>query len=244
MERYDLHSRVTRYVYDRRFHLPKKVTAKTAEADWGFLQLEKPLGRIAGFIGYNPLRRADWRRYKQGGAKFVQLGYRRRRSQVLSGAFQCPWLGFLKGLTVAAHGCIGEKGESGGPLLMFSRDRLRVVAVQSMVVSSKQSGELTLVTPGVQKNLANPKQPILQFVREKNLFNQPGRPPPPNGLISPAPYQMIAVYLRQRGWLPQGTDFDAGHPQSALIAKAQKRLGLVQTGKVDLNLLAALMGMR
>lgn len=98
--------------------------------DWAVLELQAPIGRQVGYIGWAVLDTAAVGRLTVADAGLVQAGYRRDRAHVLTADRDCHLQVMSRAsVPLLAHNCTSTFGDSGGPLLLWHDGAPLAVAI-------------------------------------------------------------------------------------------------------------------
>lgn len=97
--------------------------------DWALVELEKPIGQRAGYLGWAQFDVGVLAAWGRGAVEFKVSGYRGDRRFVQSADLRCRVTGFTEDEKLVVHRCPIASGDSGGPLLLPYQDELLVVGV-------------------------------------------------------------------------------------------------------------------
>ena len=206
---YRLQTRAKRFITPEHYRYTSRPQPMDAAFDWAIIELEKPLGDVAGYLGMRVLTGEQLRQAKNDGARFVISGYRAKLGHVQSLQYGCKVFGFLKSKDknepdasarlrdVLIHNCKSTSGESGGPLLMMNKSGIQIVGVQSNTFPYK--GE-TLVSAAALSALRNKAiaGTSARRVRELGLLDSVSVLPRSDSWISPKPQKTIARLFKGR----------------------------------------------
>lgn len=133
-EDYRLHSPVVGY---RRSRLaPAKGEPEAADilSDWALLELQRPVGREAGWLGLQVLDDIALEQIREGEASLLQAGYRHGRTHVMTASFDCELEALFAGGAGLTHDCMVGHGDSGSPLLVLADGQFRAAGIHSATV--------------------------------------------------------------------------------------------------------------
>lgn len=231
---YLINSAVRSYVRDRRFDYNAGATAENAVVDWAVLQLEKPIGRQAGWLGLRPLDKALIALIRRGGARLVQAGYQKSRSNIMSVNFECKMLGYFHSNTGILHSCDLAKGDSGSPLLVFTNGEVRVTGLHVLNARTKAGETAGALSVSVFQPGRGPAQAVAAARRGGATWGN-GRAPVSGSPATPVPRRTIGTLLTTLGFPAPGPA-----AQEAAISAFQAKEGLPVTGKASVSLLGRL----
>jgi V8-like Glu-specific endopeptidase len=235
---YLINSPVRSYERDRRFKYKAGATAENAAVDWAVLELEKPIGRQAGWLGLRRLDRALSALLRRGKARLVQAGYQKGRSNIMSVNLGCEVQGYFHRDTGILHSCHLAKGDSGSPLLVFTNGEVRVTGLHVLNARTK-AGE---TAGALSVALFQPGRGAAQAVaaaRRGGATWVNGRAPAGKSPAAPIPRRTIGKLLTTLGFLKAGAVDDPA-ARKAAIAAFQAKSELPIDGKASLALLSRL----
>jgi len=235
---YLIDSPIRSYERDRRFSYKAGATAENAVVDWAVLQLEKPIGRQAGWLGLRRLDKALAASIRRGKARLVQAGYRRDRSNIMSVNLGCEVLGYFHRDTGILHSCHLAKGDSGSPLLVFANGEVRVTGLHVLnarTTAGETAGALSVAVFQPGKGDAQ----AVAAARRGGAKWGNGRAPAGESPATPIPRRTVGTLLVTLGLLPTATAKDPA-ARNAAISAFQAKVGLPATGKASLALLGRL----
>ena len=235
---YLINSPVRSYVRDRRFTYKAGATAENAVVDWAVLQLEKPIGRQAGWLGLRRLDKALAASIRRGTARLVQAGYRKDRSNIMSVNLGCEVLGFFHRDTGILHSCHLAKGDSGSPLLVFANGEVRVTGLHVLNARTKAGETAGALSVAVFQPGRGAAQAVAAARRGGATWGN-GRPPAGASPATPVPRRTVGTLLITLGLLPAAAADDPA-AQKVAISAFQAKAGLTVTGKASLALLSRL----
>ncbi len=201
---YRLSARAVRFITPEHYRFAWHPPPADVALDWAVIELDKPLGEIAGYLGTEVLTPAQVGQARTRGALFFMAGYRKRLGEVQSLQIVCRVLGVFKAKDKAksetpgkfvdalGHDCESTGGESGGPLLLLDRRGLRIVAVQSITYPLKDG----IVT--VAAMLAAMRDPAVAgaaaaVLERLGILGRATTGPKPGGWIALAPVKSLAA---------------------------------------------------
>ena len=123
---YVAHSTVKRYILSN-FHIGKTNPNFIPQHDWAILDLNKPIGEISGFIEIGK------KEIEENNTKnsISVIGYPSVRRFVLSRGNDCKIKNYNNNSNVLFHTCPIMSGDSGGPIIKFENDSLKLIAVST-----------------------------------------------------------------------------------------------------------------
>ncbi|HEC15286.1 MAG TPA: trypsin-like serine protease [Sedimenticola sp.] len=127
-ERYVAHSRAKKLHMSKAFRNPRPSPEVFAN-DWALVELEKPIGRETGYLGWAYFDAGVLEKMGSGTGVFKVSGYRRDRRFVQTVDHQCRITGFTADGKLIMHRCPITGGDSGGPVLLPYKNELLVVGV-------------------------------------------------------------------------------------------------------------------
>jgi protease YdgD len=104
-----------------------KPSPRTFSVDWALIELEKPIGRKAGYVGVAAFDANVLENMNKERVRFKVSGYRGDRLLVQTVDHDCRIDGFTDDNKLILHRCPITKGDSGGPLLLPVQGELLVV---------------------------------------------------------------------------------------------------------------------
>jgi protease YdgD len=113
--------------------------------DWAILDLDKPIGRIIGWIA--PLSPSEFASAIHPGLPLTLAGYNQDIAQTLRIDDRCAIEKLAGDGLSFSHACSGTRGVSGGPLLVRIGDDYRVAGIQ--VVVDKAGSSIAVSTKGM-----------------------------------------------------------------------------------------------
>jgi len=112
-------------------------TGTIAATDWAFIELNDPIGDVAGWIGVADFGSAELARALNENTRFVQAGYSRDKKRELTVHMGCPMEGFAKGLPLIVHACDAVPGDSGSPIFYFQDGYPMLAAIHVATTRNK-----------------------------------------------------------------------------------------------------------
>ncbi|RED45097.1 trypsin-like serine peptidase [Aestuariispira insulae] len=131
------HSVAVRYLKHPGFDLTKGLTRQNLETDWALIELEKPIGRQVGYLGWQVADGNAIARHLQEGWKIMLTGYPKDRSHVISIDQGCSAAMKQK---LIEHNCFTTHGDSGGPLMLTRDETFKVIGLNSSNIKSGAIG--------------------------------------------------------------------------------------------------------
>ena len=127
-----------------------KISLDAAEKDWALLELESPINNIRPL----PLKSLSADELAGLGDKYpiVQAGFSRDSPYVLTVDDQCVIRLKISDKELIAHDCDAIRGDSGSPLMIHTKDGLRVIAIHSSNRYLKDGYALGLAIPSASVN--------------------------------------------------------------------------------------------
>ncbi|CAK0740766.1 protease YdgD [uncultured Gammaproteobacteria bacterium] len=227
-----LHSAVKTIVRADDFVYNAHPAAKAEINDWALLELAEPLGRLAGWLGVEPLTLALLRIMRRDKAPVVLAGYRADRAHIITIDRTCELSGFLEGVPqLAIHTCNVLHGDSGGPVMTFMAGEIRVIGVHvvSMTTPERRYGGAVATT--VLTDQRTWPQATAAATGFGLRLPSAGQIPPKGGVATPVPAVSVAALLNVNGG-----------DSSVAIRAAETAHGLTSTGVASMALLGALLG--
>ena len=206
---YRLQARAKSFITPEHYQYTARPQPLDAAFDWAIIELEKPLGEIAGYLGMRVLSAEQLRQAKKAGARFVISGYRAKLGHVQSLQYGCKVLGFLRSKDknepdaparlrdVLIHNCESTAGDSGGPLLMMNKRGIQIVGVQSNTFRYKDKTLVSATSLSALRNAGIVGTSARQ-VRALGLFDKASVLPGSGSWISPKPNKTIARMIKGR----------------------------------------------
>lgn len=151
------HSKAKRYIASPDFDGEKWSHADNLPNDWAVIELEKPIGRITGYLGWSAFGKTAIREAAARGKVLTLAGYPTDRKFVLSVDDTCLLKGWSSNADIIKYECDVAAGDSGGPISVYYKGRLSVIALQSASYGDGTNNGIPMAT--VQKT-------ILQMLRE------------------------------------------------------------------------------
>jgi len=123
---------------------PSAATKKTPlEQDWAIATLDAPLGDKYGFLQLAQFNAGDLDKYQKEGAIFIQAGYSKDISHILTVHDDCEITGARNNGknngTVLIHRCDATNGDSGSPILVRMGEEYRLIGIHVATVTIKKS---------------------------------------------------------------------------------------------------------
>lgn len=115
------HSTARQYWIPPGYQEGTAATGQNAVHDWALIELNEPIGDVAGWVGVASFGQQGLRDATVAGTRFVQAGYSRDSKRELTAHIGCPMEGFANGLDLVVHACDAVPGDSGSPILYFER---------------------------------------------------------------------------------------------------------------------------
>jgi V8-like Glu-specific endopeptidase len=106
-----------------------KPSQNTFSADWAIIELEKPIGKKAGYVGLADFDAKVFERMDKEQVTFKVSGYRGDRVFVQTVDHDCRLDGFTSDEKLMLHRCPIIGGDSGGSLLLPVQGELLVVGI-------------------------------------------------------------------------------------------------------------------
>lgn len=130
---YVAHSKASRYLVSDDYDLGSNELQIIPSKDWAVIELQKPIGEIAGYIELETRHRTISNRLKSSDTKIAVAGYPGLRRHVLSIDSRCGDMQIRNGRDILIHKCPTMHGDSGGPLMELLSGSLSIIAVNSSV---------------------------------------------------------------------------------------------------------------
>jgi V8-like Glu-specific endopeptidase len=108
------------------------------EDDWALIELETPIGLVAGYLSTSDLGRDEITLSLRSGAGVSLAGYPQIQAHVLSAATECGIVYRAETRDLILHQCATMWGDSGAPLLLFQEDQPTVIGIMSAFVSGTE----------------------------------------------------------------------------------------------------------
>ncbi|MEQ8667484.1 MAG: trypsin-like serine protease [Rhodospirillales bacterium] len=193
-------------------------TGETAVHDWAIIELNEPIGDIAGWFGVAPLDKAGFERAISDATRFVQAGYSRDSKLHLTAHIGCDMEGYARGLDLIVHACDAVPGDSGSPIFFFERGYPMLAGVHVATTRNKVP----------VRGIAVPTGTFFAGVREMGG----GRPGLPSeaGLM---PGETASLLLGILGFRPDGN-------LSRAIGAFQDQRGVTPNGQLAYELVGQL----
>ncbi len=125
------HSKAKRYIASPDFDGEKWSHADNLPNDWAVIELEKPIGRQTGFLGWSAFGKNRIREAAAYGKVLTLAGYPTDRKFVLSVDDTCLLKGWSDVADIIKYECEVVPGDSGGPIAVYYKGHLSVIALQS-----------------------------------------------------------------------------------------------------------------
>ncbi len=192
-------------------------TSAIASHDWAFIELNEPIGDIAGWLGVAGFGDVELTEAVAGNIRFVQAGYSRDKNRELTVHMGCPMEGFAKGFPLIVHACDAVPGDSGSPIFYFERGYPMLAAIH--VATTKNTAPV--------RGIAVPTSTFIAGVQELGG----GRPGLPSeaGLM---PGETAGMLLGLLGY--------SGDNLTRSIGAFQNRLGVTANGQLGYELVGQL----
>jgi protease YdgD len=178
-ETYLAHSVARRYhVGSARGATPAPIRPERQE-DWAVLELEAPIGRQVGYIGWAVLDTAAVGRLIVADAELVQAGYRRDRAHMLTADRDCRLRAMIsRAGPLLAHDCTSTFGDSGGPLLLWHEGTPLAVAINLGQIKAPQGPVNTALSlVALEEQLGSLAGPVATLAQVYGLRGRLGRQP-------------------------------------------------------------------
>ena len=115
--------------------------------DWALIELNAPIGKRTGYLGWSDIDGAVLARALQDGGQIALAGYPSVRKEVLSIDRSCGETRAEKSGHLMLHRCAAMQGDSGAPILLMKDGTATIVAVHSGSVA--HAGQVFTVSPGI-----------------------------------------------------------------------------------------------
>lgn len=217
-----VHSRVTRYELAPGYRARGGVSLASILKNWALIELEKPLGRQAGWLGMRHLDRKLIQRLKKGQGALLQAGYRRNAQHAITLGLDCGPKGFLSAETRIGHRCQLKPGRADLPFLVYMDGRFNLVANHVISALKRQP----------------PRRGVLSTAKFRDrLMRGESRAPKTGAMASPVPSATISNLLSALGHA-KGTQADhEAEARRSAIRSFETSEGLPVTGSASLALL-------
>ncbi len=106
-----------------------ELSPKNFSSDWALIELEKPIGKEAGYVGVAVFDAQVFESMDKERVRFKVSGYRGDRILVQTVDHDCRVDGFAGDGELILHRCPITRGDSGGPLLLPIQGELMVVGI-------------------------------------------------------------------------------------------------------------------
>lgn len=128
---YLAHSTAAQIVPAPGFEGEKWAAPSNWEHDWALVVLKDPIGRRAGFLGFQALNQKTLDDITLRQRFFRLAGYPRDRAHAISVDEECSIVGFLNHGVLLGHDCKIVGGDSGAPIAIETPTGLQVVGLNS-----------------------------------------------------------------------------------------------------------------
>lgn len=145
------HSKAKRYIASSDFDGEKWAHADNLPNDWAVIELEKPIGRKTGYLGWSAFGKTAIREAAARGKVLTLAGYPTDRKFVLSVDDTCLLKGWSSDADIIKYECDVAAGDSGGPISVYYKGRLSVIALQSASYGDGTNNGIPIAT--VQKTI-------------------------------------------------------------------------------------------
>ena len=145
------HSKAKRYITSPDFDGEKWSHADNLPNDWAVIELEKPIGRETGYLGWSAFGKTAIRDAAARGKVLTLAGYPSDRKFVLSVDDTCLLKGWSSDADIIKYECDVASGDSGGPVAVYYKGRLSVIALQSATYDNGVNNGIPIST--IQKTI-------------------------------------------------------------------------------------------
>lgn len=125
------HSKAKRYIVSPDFDGEKWAHIDNLPNDWAVIELERPIGKLTGFLGWSAFGKTKIRQAAAFGKMLTLAGYPTDRKFVLSVDDSCLLKGWSSDADIIKYQCEVVPGDSGGPIAVYYKGHLSVIALQS-----------------------------------------------------------------------------------------------------------------
>lgn len=150
--------------------------ASNMEHDWALVILEKPIGRTAGFLGYQGMDSKTLQKLHSAEERFFLAGYPKDRAHAISVDDTCRIDRVLGSGELLSHTCQIVGGDSGAPIAIQENRTLRIVALNSATNVSLTDGTKTNTAVPVDKLLTLIQKAIQETEADPQFSLSNGRP--------------------------------------------------------------------
>jgi len=145
------HSIAKRYVASPEFDGEKWAQADNLPNDWAVIELKEPIGRETGYLGWSAFGKNAIREAAARGKVLTLAGYPTDRKFVLSVDDTCLLKGWSSDADIIKYECDVAAGDSGGPISVYYKGRLSVIALQSASYDDGTNNGIPIAT--IQKTI-------------------------------------------------------------------------------------------
>ncbi|PHQ68548.1 MAG: hypothetical protein COB93_10400 [Sneathiella sp.] len=131
------------------------------EQDWAIATLEAPLGETYGYMSLAGSNEDQLKLYRANGAIFVQAGYSKDISHILTAHTDCEITGKKNNSkntgSVLLHRCDATNGDSGSPIFVRQGDEYKLLGIHVATFSYKNREAVGVAVPSDSFRQAVPK---------------------------------------------------------------------------------------
>lgn len=124
-------SKGVRYVIDSIHDIENRHYRGGPDTDWALIELEDPIGEVAGYIGLTETDQIGLEQALASGATVQMPGYPQIRPHVNSLAMDCGTVRIQTPPNLILHRCPTMSGDSGAPLLLVEDNKATVIGLES-----------------------------------------------------------------------------------------------------------------
>ena len=198
LDRFILHAGIAGYERARGYD-PRAKPSASAAVDWALLELEKPLGHAAGWLGLAHLDRAALADLESGRSHLLQAGYRAGRAHAITTNGRCRFRGWFAERRSFAHDCATYPGDSGSPILLFSGSHFRAVGFPILKV--QRGGHRVGVALSLDLFADGGESQAVRAIDALDCAWCDGRPPKAGQAAAALPKNTIDRLLEHLGYL-------------------------------------------
>jgi len=231
-----IHSKVRRFHIADGYRFRRQPTLAQSVTDWAVVELEKPIGKLAGTLPLADLSLKAIEKIASTQTPILKAGYRASLQHVLTVDTDCRLRGVETQTAMMINSCGAMAGESGGPLMIFDDGKFKVIGVHVATLIASHA-KFAAAVPGLVVGDPGKGERINGAVKRSGVLEPTALSPVSGSPARATPRQTIKALLHNRGMLPSLLDDPA-----PAIRSLQAGLRMPADGQPSLAVLAHLLG--